>query len=99
MCFFFFLSVDDSKVVIALLSLDYFKSKVCKEEYSLAVALHLDNERDFKLVTLLVEEVEESPVWCSKPRSVDCTMEDCKQIFSSVAKGIVNQLNGMSLFM
>ena len=82
--------------MIALLSPDYIKSKVCKEEFSLALALHLDHDRDFKLVTLLINEVKELPEWCHKPHPVDCVSEDVNvlQLFSRVAKSITTTLKG-----
>jgi hypothetical protein len=91
---------DESKVMIALLSTDYFKSKVCKEEFSLALALHMDDSRDFKLVTLLIEEVE-LPQWCHKPKPVDCASidVDLPKLFSRVAESIAKALQGIHIAM
>ncbi|XP_032233355.1 uncharacterized protein LOC5508685 isoform X2 [Nematostella vectensis] len=69
-------ALDNSRSVVALLSPDYVKSKVCKEEYSLALALHMDPQRDFRLVSIVIEPVDQLPVWCCKPLAVDCSAED-----------------------
>lgn len=80
---------DEAKVMIALLSSAYLKSKVCKEEFSLALALHMDESIDFKLVTVLIEDIE-LPQWCKNPKPVDCTSNeiDRSSLFSRIAKSI-----------
>lgn len=75
--------------MIALLSTDYLKSKVCKEEFSMALALHMDESINFKLVSVLIEDIE-LPQWCQKPKPVDCTSveEDRSSLFPRIAKSI-----------
>ena len=57
---------------MALISPSYILSKVCQEEFNLALALHRDPSYDSKLLSVLVEDTPELPVWCASHRPFDC---------------------------
>ena len=82
--------------MIALLSPDYIKSKVCYEEFCLSYALFVDKHRSMDLVSLLVEPVNELPQWCRGPLPVNCTSSevDMDQVLSTVCVDLVNRLKG-----
>ena len=90
------LILDASKSTIVLLSPDYIKSKVCYEEFCLSYALFVDKDRGMDLVSLLVEPVQEFPLWCNQPLPADCTSShvDPDQVLSSVCADLVNRLKG-----
>ena len=81
---------------MALLSPDYIKSKVCYEEFCLSDALYVDKDRCMDLVSLLVEPVQELPLWCQQPLPADCASShvDADQVLSSVCADLVNRLKG-----
>lgn len=45
---------------------------MCREEFSLALALALDKKSELQLTSLMIEEVNHLPIWCSEPSPVDC---------------------------
>lgn len=85
--------------MIALLSRDYIKSKVCYEEFSLSYALFVDKDRSMDLVSLLVEPVSDLPQWCKEPLPVDCASSqvDTDRVLSTVCADLVNRLKGKRL--
>lgn len=88
--------LDASKSTIALLSPDYIKSKVCYEEFCLSYALYADKDRRMDLVSLLVEPVQELPLWCEQPLPADCALSqvDADQVLSKACTDLVNRLKG-----
>ena len=92
----FLLFLDASSSTIALLSPDYIKSKVCYEEFCLSHALFVDKHRSMDLVSLLVEPVQELPLWCQQPLPADCASSrvDTDQVLSSACADLVNRLKG-----
>ena len=55
---------ERSKIVLCLISPPYIASKVCQEEYNLAMALNCDPAYGTVLFPILVEPVETLPTWC-----------------------------------
>ena len=87
------LFLDASSSTMALLSPDYIKSKVCYEEFCLSHALFMDKNRSMDLVSLLVEPVQELPLWCQQPHPVDCVSShvDTDQVLSSACADLVDR--------
>lgn len=88
--------LDASRSTIALLSPHYIKSKVCYEEFCLSHALFVDKDRCMDIVSLLVEPVQQLPLWCQQPLPVDCASlhVDTDEVVSSVCADLVKRLNG-----
>ena len=78
------------------MSPDYVKSKVCYEEFSLSHALFVDKDRTMDLVSVLVEPIDELPVWCAEPLPVDCASSqvDMDQVLATVCTDLVKRLKG-----
>eukprot|EP00794_Sanderia_malayensis_P007284 gene7284-8097_t len=65
-------SIENSKIVLSLLSPPYVASKVCQEEYNLALALNCDTgQYSTVLFPVLVQPIEKMPTWCSGYRPLD----------------------------
>ena len=84
--------------MVALLSTPYLQSKVCREEFSLALALNLDKTSELQLTSLLVEELGNLPVWCSEPLPVECVSaegineEQIKAVCEDLVQGLTGTL-------
>lgn len=89
-------ALDASSSTMALLSPDYIKSKVCYEEFCLSHALFVDKRRSMDLVSLLVEPVQELPLWCQQPLPADCASShvDTDQVLASACADLVNRVKG-----
>eukprot|EP00795_Rhopilema_esculentum_P000775 gene776-10504_t len=72
-------SIERSKVVVCLISPSYVTSKVCQEEYNLAMALHCDPAYSTTLFPILVEPVPTLPSWCSDYSPLDLTRDDISE--------------------
>ena len=56
----------------------------------------MDKDSSMDLVSLLVEPVQELPLWCSQPLPADCASShvDPDKVLSSVCADLVNRLKG-----
>lgn len=69
---------------------------MCYEEFCLSHALFVDKDRCMDIVSLLVEPVQQLPLWCQQPLPVDCASlhVDTDVVVSSVCADLVKRLNG-----
>jgi len=80
-------SIENSKVVLALLSYNYMESKVCQEEYNLARSLNDDGSYITRVIDLKLDVVDIWPIWCTPCYSFDITDE---KITEQRVKQIIN---------
>ena len=65
--------VEKCKVFVALLSPNYINSKVCQEEFNLALAFHRDCSFKTVLIPVAIETMKVLPPWCSDLPCFDFT--------------------------
>lgn len=81
--------------MIALISNYYLRSKVCVEEFSLAVALQLQGTS--KVWPLVIESLDENMEWLHLLSPVECFIETSEKgnfTLSSVFKSILRDIRG-----
>ena len=69
--------LDCSKSVIALISNDYIRSKVCNEEICLSIALQLQNS--CKIWPLVIEPLQKNIEWLNMLSPVNCYEDNGKE--------------------
>ena len=81
--------------MVALISNDYLRSKVCMEELSLAI--ELERRGDCKIYPLLIESPEEKIDWLNLLSPIQCfdkLTEEEKSGISGVCKKIIRDIKG-----
>ena len=86
------LLTERSNIVVCLISPTYIASKVCQEEYNLAMALSCDPAYGTVLFPILVEPVDTLPTWCMDYPPLDMT-----KTHTSTFLAEVNLLKGIFL--
>ncbi|CAH1799149.1 unnamed protein product [Owenia fusiformis] len=77
--------IDNTSVVITLLSPDYIKSAVCQEEYNLALTKYLSEDYETELLPIVIEPLDEEalPRHFKEVKAIDATQQ-----FDDVIKNI-----------
>ena len=70
--------------MLCLISPAYIASKVCQEEYNLAMALNCDPNYGTVLFPILVEPVEVLPTWCRDYPPLDTSEKNISTFLSNV---------------
>lgn len=76
--------IERSKIVLCLISPTYIASKVCQEEYNLAMALNCDPSYGTVLFPILVEPVDVLPSWCRRYLPLDFTNSNISKLLGEV---------------
>ena len=60
----------------------------------------MDKDRTMDLVSVLVELIDELPLWCAEPLPVDCASSqvDMDQVLATVCTDLVKRLKGKMPF-
>ena len=79
--------------MLCLISPHYIASKVCQEEYNLAMNLTCDPAHGTVLFPILVEPVEKLPTWCCDYPPLDTSEKNI-----SAFLGEIELLKGVSVY-
>ena len=88
----YFMILENSRIVLCLISPYYIASKVCQEEYNLAMNLICDPAYGTVLFPILVEPVEKLPAWCCDYPPLDTSKKNISTFLSEI-----ELLKGMSV--
>ncbi|ELT94093.1 hypothetical protein CAPTEDRAFT_227952 [Capitella teleta] len=92
-------SIDSSRCMLALLSEDYFRSDVCNEEFSIAMALHFAREKNLELIVVLQDDAASvdsltclHPIRCSEKNFSDVAKATSAKICDWLKNGIATDI-------
>ncbi|XP_071958782.1 uncharacterized protein [Antedon mediterranea] len=90
-------AIDGSKVLVALVTKEYLKSPVCREEFNLALDKHSQKNRELTLVPIFLDEnVKDIPLEFKLIKLVNASGKAFLPAIQSTAKAIVSYLQNHS---
>ncbi|XP_050404793.1 uncharacterized protein LOC126820737 [Patella vulgata] len=81
-------AIDNSDIVIAMISEAYIKSTVCREEYNIALARHL-SQYDIHFIPVCCDDLTTVPVEFSHVPMLDNREKDDDEVIQNIADTIV----------
>ncbi|XP_071958716.1 uncharacterized protein [Antedon mediterranea] len=87
-------AIDGSTMLVAMVTKDYLKSPVCREEFNLALAKHSQKNRDLTLIPIFLDEdVQDIPLEFKQIKLVNAVGKSFKSAIESTADAIVSYFN------